>query len=89
MPRGESYPISNLIARIAVLAEGGDLKGTVAGICPNRFHGCLRKSVPCPPLGRSVPAELHLSPVHRYVTSFCAADLVLATGTGQYATPEC
>ena len=36
--------------RAAVLAKPGDPKGTVAGICPNRFRGCLRKPVPavCP-----------------------------------------
>jgi O-antigen ligase len=34
---------------------------------------------PCPPSARSVPAEPHLSPAHRYVTSLRAADSVLAT----------
>jgi hypothetical protein len=42
--------ITDDVHRAAVLAEGGDPKDTVAGICPNRFRGCLRKSVPavCP-----------------------------------------
>lgn len=46
---------------VVLLAEGGDPKDTVAGISPNRFRGCPRKSVPavCPlrPRGTALVAS--------------------------------
>ena len=63
--------------RAADLAEGCDPKNTVAGICPSRFRGCLRKSVsavhPLRRRGTNVVAA------RRYVTSLRTADSVLAT----------
>ena len=65
--------------RVADLAEGCDPKDTVAGICPSRFRGCLRKSVPAVhPLRRR---GTNVVAARRYVTSLRTADSVLATDT--------
>ena len=65
--------------RAADLAEGCDPKDTVAGICPSRFRGCLRKSVPAVhPLRRR---GTNVVAARRYVTSLRTADPVLATDT--------
>ena len=72
--------------RAADLAEGCDPKDTVAGICPSRFRGCLRKSVPTVrplrPRGTNVVAA------RRYVASLRAADPILTTHNGQAGTLE-
>jgi hypothetical protein len=49
--------ITDDVHRAAVLAEEGDPRDTVAGISPNRFRGCLRKSVTavCPLRCRGTP----------------------------------
>jgi toxin ParE1/3/4 len=63
--------------RAADLAEGCDPKDTAAGICPSRFRGCLRKSVPAVhPLRRR---GTNVVAARRYVTSLRTADSVLAT----------
>ena len=67
--------------RAADLAEGCAPKDTVAGICPSRFRGGLRKSVPpVHPLRRR---GTNVVAAHRYVTSLRTADSVLATDRGK------
>ena len=64
----------------AVFAEGGDPEDTVAGIYPNRFRGCLPKSVlaVCPLRPRG--AEPLASSLLRNVTPRCGSDSGYAQG---------
>ena len=73
--------ITDDVHRAAVLAKPGDPKDTVAGISPNRFRGCLRKSVPAVcPLRRCGTVLVTSSP-SRYVAPRCG----FGSGYGQAA----